>query len=87
MFEALKAVPKSQDFSEPNPALERAIERIKSAYPQRFLQPHELKERKFFDEPASPTPMLSYVKPVPHYVPSPVLPPAHRAKPRAKAKK
>lgn len=87
MFEALKSVPKSKDFSQDNPALERAIERIKSDNPHLFLQPHELKERKFYDEPASPTPMLSYLHPVPKYVPSPVLPPAHKAKPRTKAKK
>lgn len=87
MFDSLRDVPKSKDFSQDNPALERAIERIKSAHPHLFLQQHELKERKFYDEPASPTPMLSYVRPVQYYVPSPVLPPAHRAKLRAKAKK
>jgi len=87
MFEALKSVPKSTDFSESNLALDLAIERIKSANPHLFLQPHELKNRKFYDEPASPTPMLSYVRPVPKYVPNAVLPPVHKAKPRAKAKK
>lgn len=87
MFDVLKSVPKSNDFTKDNKALDEAIEMIKSAHPHRFLQPHELKNRTFYDEPASPTPMLSYLYPVPRYVAHAVLPPAHRAKPATKAKK
>lgn len=79
MFDSLKSVPKSKDFSENNPLLEKEIERIKSANPHLFLQPHELKERKFFDEPASRTPMRSFVRMCPSYIPLP-KPAAKKAK-------
>lgn len=80
MFDALRSIPKSTDFSQDNPLLERTIELIKSAYPHRFLQPHELKERKFFDEPASRTPMKSFVRMCPTFAPLPVKPATKRTK-------
>lgn len=74
MFDQLKSVPRSKDYSQDNPALERAIEAVKSANPHRFLQPHELKERKFFDEPASRTPMKSFVQMCPAFAQPPIKP-------------
>jgi len=51
MFDELRNVPKSKDLSKPNPALDAAIEEVKSKYPHMFLQEHELKHRTFYDEP------------------------------------
>lgn len=68
MFDSLKSVPKSNDFAHDNKLLQQEVERIRSANPHLFLQPHELKERKFFDEPASRTPMRSFVRMCPTYV-------------------
>jgi len=51
MFNELKAVRKTKDRSRPNAALEKAIEEVRSKYPHMFLQEHELKERRFYDEP------------------------------------
>jgi hypothetical protein len=74
MFDILKSVPKSNDWSAPNRELEKTVEIVKSAYPNRFLQPHELKYRRFYDEPASHTPHESFVKPLKSYAESrPVL--------------
>jgi len=74
MFDTLKSVPKSKDLTQPNHKLERTIEIVKSAYPNRFLQPHELKYRRFYDEPASHTPHESFVKPLKSFAESrPVL--------------
>lgn len=64
MFEELKSVPRSKDLSKPNPLLDAAIEEVRSKYPHMFLQEHELKYRRFVDEPASPIPMVEMpVKP------------------------
>jgi len=65
MFNELKAVPKSKDLSKPNPALDKAIEEVRSKYPHMFLQEHELKERRFYDEPESVTPMNGFLYPYP----------------------
>jgi hypothetical protein len=80
MFDSLKAVPKSKDFAHDNTLLQQEVERIRSANPHLFLQPHELKERKFFDEPASRTPMRSFVQMCPSFAPLPVKPATKRAK-------
>jgi hypothetical protein len=64
MFSELKDIPKSKDWTKPNPRLESAIELVKSKYPNMFLQSHELKERKFFDEPYHPVQMASFLYPV-----------------------
>lgn len=72
MFDILKSVPKSKDLTQPNRELEKTIEIVKSAYPNRFLQPHELKHRKFLHEPATYVPHESYVYPLnTHEVPKP----------------
>lgn len=63
MFDELKSVPKSKDLSEPNPALDAAIERVRSKYPHMFLQEHELKYRRFFDEPEYAIPMAGALRP------------------------
>ena len=65
MFEELKSVPKSKDLTQTNHALEKAIEAVRSKYPHRFLQNHELKDRRFYDEPEYPTLMASYIHPAP----------------------
>jgi hypothetical protein len=59
MFNELKSVPLKRDYTKDNDQLERAIEKVKTKYPHMFLQQHELKNRKFMDEPASPIPMES----------------------------
>jgi hypothetical protein len=65
MFDALKAVPKSNNWAKDNLELERTIELIKTAYPHRFLQQHELKYRKFVDEPGMNIPYESCVRKIP----------------------
>jgi hypothetical protein len=65
MFDELKSVPKSKDRSKPNPDLDKAIEVIRSKYPHMFLQDHELRDRRFYDEPEHPTIMASYLHPCP----------------------
>jgi hypothetical protein len=70
MFDVLRLVPKSKDWSKDNVELERTIELIRSAYPQMFLQPHELKYRKFVSEPGMNIPYESCVYPI-----QPVAPP------------
>ena len=59
MFDELRSVPLKKDYTKENAQLERAIEDVKSKYPHMFLQPHELRTRRFMDEPASPIPMES----------------------------
>lgn len=59
MFDELRSVPLKRDYAKDNVALERAIEAVKTKYPHMFLQQHELKHRKFMDEPVSPIPMES----------------------------
>jgi hypothetical protein len=60
MFSELKRVPKSHDWSKQNKELEIAIERVRTTYPHRFLQPHELKQRRFAHEPAMAIPNGSF---------------------------
>lgn len=57
VFDELRSVPKSKDLSKPNPALDAAIEEVRSKYPHMFLQDHELKHRTFYDEPGTVVPM------------------------------
>lgn len=64
VFDELKSVPKSKDLSKPNPALDAAIEEVKSKYPHMFLQEHELKHRTFYDEPGTVVPMESCLYPI-----------------------
>jgi hypothetical protein len=61
MFDELRGLPKSTDWAKPNPTLDRAIEAVRSKYPHRFLQEHELKERVFMDEPTHPIPVKSFL--------------------------
>ena len=65
MFNELKAIKKTKDRSRPNAALEKAIEIVRSKYPHMFLQEHELKERRFYDEPESIIPMEGFLYPYP----------------------
>ena len=60
MFDELRGLPKSKDWSQPNPILDQAIENVRSKYPHKFLQNHELKDRVFVDEPTHPIPMKSF---------------------------
>lgn len=53
MFDELKRVPKSGDWSKQNKELDAAVERVRSTYPHKFLQPHELKQRRFAHEPGT----------------------------------
>ena len=64
MFDALKALAPTRKWDETNKNLELTVEALKSMYPHMFLQPHELKHRKFFDEPATVVPMASFVHPL-----------------------
>jgi hypothetical protein len=64
MFDELKSIPRSKDLSKPNPALDAAIEEIKSKYPHMFLQDHELKHRRFYDEPEGTVPMEDCLYPI-----------------------
>jgi hypothetical protein len=61
MFDELRGLPKSKDWAKPNQTLDRAVEAVRSKYPHRFLQDHELKERVFMDEPTHPIPMKSFL--------------------------
>jgi hypothetical protein len=61
MFDELRGLPKSTDWAKPNPTLDRAIEAVRSKYPHKFLQEHELKERTFIDEPTHPIPMKAFL--------------------------
>jgi hypothetical protein len=65
MFEELKAIKQTKDRSRPNAALDKAIEEVRSKYPHMFLQDHELKERRFYDEPESVIPMNGFLYPYP----------------------
>lgn len=66
MFNELKSVPKSKDFSRPNKALTEAINAVKSKYPHMFLQEHEMHLRNFYHEPADSRVMFnSFVVPSP----------------------
>lgn len=69
MFDALKFVARAKQLGDPNPALDKVIEIVKSAYPHRFLQPHELKLRKFVHEPACVIPFESCIYPLDYKVP------------------
>jgi hypothetical protein len=62
MFEELKAVKRNKDHTRPNAALEKAIEEVKSKYPHMFLQEHELKNRRFYDEPEYAIPMAGALR-------------------------
>lgn len=64
MFDVLRAVVKSKDFSKDNQALTEAIESVRSAYPHMFLQPHELKNRRFYHEPGTNIPFESCTIPI-----------------------
>jgi hypothetical protein len=64
MFESLKRVALCGGGQD-NAALQAEIERVKSANAHRFLQDHELKYRKFYDQPSSYVPLASYVQKVP----------------------
>jgi len=64
MFDELRSVPKSKDLSKPHPALDAAIEEVKSKYPHMFLQEHELKNRRFYDEPGTVVPMEGCLYPI-----------------------
>jgi hypothetical protein len=75
MFDSLKAVPKSKDWSKENHALEMQIEKVKSENPHLFLQDHERKYRKFVNEPGTNIPHESFVYPI---TPLPPLKPAKR---------
>lgn len=70
MFDALRIVPKSKDWTKDNVELERTIEIVRSAYPHMFLQPHELKHRKFVNEPGMNIPHESHVYPIEPFVAS-----------------
>ena len=65
MFYELKAVPIRRQWSRPNAALDKAIEEVKSKYPHMFLQEHELKDRRFYDEPDYAIPFKSFLVPAP----------------------
>ena len=60
MFDALKSVKLYKEYSKVNHGLESTVEALKSAYPHKFLQEHELKQRRFYDQPASVVPYASY---------------------------
>ena len=61
MFDELRTVPKSNDWSKHNKELEIAIERVRTMYPHKFLQPHELKHRRFAHEPATVLPHEAFM--------------------------
>jgi hypothetical protein len=61
MFNELKSVPKTRDWGTQNKALDAAIERVRSTYPHKFLQPHELKHRRFAHEPGIGIPHESFL--------------------------
>lgn len=65
MFDSLKSISRTGDWSVKNKRLDEEVERLRSAHPNLFLQDHELKHRKFYNEPASVVPMKSYVIPRP----------------------
>ncbi len=72
MFDALKIVPPSKNWTKDNVELEKTIEIVRSAYPHMFLQQHELKYRKFVNEPGTNIPHESYVYPLePYVIPKP----------------
>lgn len=64
MFDSLRNIPPSKDWSKENVALEAQIEKVKSENPHRFLQDHERKYRKFVHEPGSNIPHYSYIYPI-----------------------
>jgi len=65
MFDALKSVKLYKDYAKINHGLESTIEAMKSAYPHKFLQDHELKQRHFYDQPAAVIPYASFKVPCP----------------------
>ena len=62
MFEELKSVTPTRDYSKPSKYLEQRIQEVKSKYPHRFLQDHELRDRRFYDMPSSIVPMAGFVR-------------------------
>ncbi len=66
MFDLLKAVPLTKDWTKTNENLDMTVEALKASYPQMFLKPDDLRYRKFFHEPSSHVPLVSYVVPAPN---------------------
>ena len=58
----LMDVPKSHDWSVPNPKLEIAIAEIRNQNPDAFWTPETLILRRFFDEPKFPIPHRGFVR-------------------------
>jgi hypothetical protein len=53
--------------AEPNAPLEAYIAELREEYPEYFLTPKDMSERKFFDQPCSGA-YTSYVRPLPEYL-------------------